>query len=104
MIPRSFIAEYGPDGRWISDDESILAEAERIISGARQNAYDSPERNFERIARVWSVLLGHDVTPAQVGLCMCGLKLVRESHKHGRDNLVDLAGYAACVQQIEDGK
>ena len=25
---------------------------------------------------------------------MCGLKIAREVHRHSRDNLVDLAGYA----------
>lgn len=82
--------------------ESILAEADRIVNGERNDSYDAPERNFERIAKVWSVVLNHPVTGAQVGLCMCALKLVRESYQHKRDNLVDLAGYAECTQRLNE--
>jgi hypothetical protein len=32
---------------------------------------------------------------------MIGLKLLRESNSHSRDNLVDIAGYTALLEQIE---
>jgi hypothetical protein len=56
--------------------------------------------NFERIAAIWSVVLGIKVTPEQVGLCMVGVKLAREAHMPKRDNLVDGAGYFGTVQMV----
>ena len=35
---------------------------------------------------------------------MCGLKLVREMHRHKRDNLVDLAGYAKVTDMVHKAK
>lgn len=78
--------------------KSILEEAQELVSGARQDAYDHPLDNFTRIAKIWSVILDMDVTPEQVGLCMVGLKVAREAHVHKRDNLVDGAGYFYTIQ------
>ena len=41
------------------------------------------------------------IPPEKVALMMCGLKLVREMHRHKRDNLVDLAGYAKVADLVE---
>ena len=84
--------------------ESILEEAQRITGngGERNDSYDHPFPNFSKIAEVWSVLLGIKVTPAQVGLLMIGMKLVRENHKSKRDNLVDIAGYARTIERLDE--
>tara|TARA_R110000868_G_scaffold226520_4_gene479123 strand:+ start:452 stop:712 length:261 start_codon:yes stop_codon:yes gene_type:complete len=72
-----------------------------LISGARQADYGSPAEHFAAVAAVWSVLLGHPVTPVQVPLLMAALKLVRASHNHTHlDNWIDLAGYAALAGEI----
>lgn len=77
---------------------SILDEAGQITAGARRSAYGHPLDDYTRTAKIWSAILGHEVTPFQAQLCMIGVKLSRECHAHGRDNLVDIAGYAHCVQ------
>lgn len=79
--------------------EPILAEAQRLVSGARQEAYGPPVEDFARTARLWSAYLdGRDVvTAADVGLMMVLLKVSREAYRPGRDNRVDIAGYAAAV-------
>lgn len=82
-------------------DEHPVAEALKIIGGDRQNDYGPPERNFQRIADVWSVILGIEVTPAQVGWCMVGVKMAREVNCPKRDNIVDAIGYAAIIGEIE---
>lgn len=74
-------------------DETIATEAVGLVSGDRQKAYGHPSKNFEDIARLWSVILGVEVTPAQVGMCMIQVKLAREIFVPKRDNLVDAVGY-----------
>lgn len=73
----------------------------KVISGERQESYGPPERNFENIAKIWSVIFGIEVTPSQVGWAMCAVKMAREAHSHKRDNVVDLIGYAALIGEIE---
>lgn len=82
--------------------ETVLEEAQRLITGDRNSSYDHPLDNFSRIAAIWSVVLGREVTPEQVGLCMVGVKLARESYLPKRDNLVDGAGYFGTVQMVID--
>ncbi len=79
---------------------SILEEA-AAVRRDRAARVDAPEGNFARIAAIWSVVFGHPVTTKQVALAMIGLKLARECYKPWRDNLVDLAGYADCADEIE---
>lgn len=73
-----------------------------LVAGERQVAYDHPARDFARTAKVWSGILGVEVSPEQVGLCMVGLKLVREAHSHKADNLVDAIGYVICTEATRD--
>lgn len=81
---------------------NILEEANGLVHGDRQAAYGHPLDDFSRTAKLWSAILGHEVTPEQVGLCMCAVKISRQVNKPKRDNLVDLAGYAATVQMVLD--
>ncbi len=79
----------------------LLNSASGLISGARQANYGSSAEHFTAVAAVWSVLLGHTVTPVQVPLLMAALKLVRASHNPAHlDNWVDLAGYAALAGEL----
>lgn len=84
-------------------DESILAEAERIVGGDRQQDYGDMQTSFARVAGMWSIILGGArVTPRDVARCMIALKLTRDCNRAKRDNLVDIAGYARCAQNLED--
>jgi hypothetical protein len=83
---------------------TILEEANTLIYGNRQVSYGSVTSNFGRIAKIWSAVLGVDVTPAQVGLCMVGVKMAREVNKPTRDNLVDIAGYAGTLEKLSKGE
>ena len=84
----------------------ILAEASSIIHGARNESYGDHEREAERIAAYWNTHLGDKLndalTPDDVDIMMILLKVSREGHKHKRDNLVDLCGYAALMQERYD--
>lgn len=82
------------------DRDSILHEAHRLVHGDRGADYGHPYEDFSRTARIWSAILGVEVTPAKVALCMIGLKISRECHKPKRDNRVDIAGYAETLQMV----
>lgn len=78
--------------------KSILQEAEALVHGDRNASYGHPLDDFKRTARMWSAILGIDVQPHQVGLCVVAVKISRECHAPKRDNLVDIAGYAETVE------
>ena len=82
--------------------ETVFEEAERIVGGERRQDYGGVRGSFDKIALTWSAILDTAVTGEQVALCMIGLKLVRESHAHKRDNVVDIAGYARCIEKMGD--
>lgn len=79
-----------------------LREAARIISGERDRQYGKPEDNFKRIAKIWSVTLGIEITNEDVAMMMVGLKVARYASKSGfqPDTWVDIAGYAACGYEV----
>jgi len=82
----------------------ILEEAKELVYGDRMKDYDPPDINFERIAKIWSVILGQEISLRQVALLMIGLKLARELGTSKRDNWVDMAGYVACVGYMVDNE
>jgi hypothetical protein len=81
--------------------EEILQEALRLTSTDRQKNYGEPFINHKRIADIWTVLLGVEVTPSQVALCMVGVKLARlvETPTH-MDSFVDMAAYASIAGEV----
>jgi len=81
----------------------LLTDAMNAVS-ERGSSYGTVEENFDRIARLWTVLLGKDVTPGEVALCLAALKMARliQTPDH-RDSWVDLAGYAACGGEVTHG-
>ena len=79
----------------------LLAQAAAVVDQRRQS-YGEPRLLFERVAVRWSQLLGCEVTAAQVGLCLADLKLARLSVDPGHlDSLIDVAGYVACVREVQ---
>ena len=79
----------------------MLRNAAGVIETRRQQ-YGSPEDLFDHIAKRWSLVLGTEVTPTQVALCMIDLKVARLVHDPAhRDSIVDLAGYAACLREVQ---
>jgi hypothetical protein len=84
--------------------ENILQEADRLTSasGARPDDYGHPADNLTLTAALWAPILGVDVTAEQVALCMIQLKIAREMHRCGRDNLVDIAGWARTIERLSE--
>jgi hypothetical protein len=81
--------------------EEVLSTAIELTTGDRRRHYGTPYENHERIARIWQVILGVDVTPSQVALCMVGVKLTRlvETPDH-LDSFIDGAAYMALAAEI----
>jgi len=85
--------------------DSILSEALEIVANKRScDVYDTPEQSFKNIATIASILTGKELTSEDCCKIMIALKLVREGVNHKRDNLVDLAGYASLLNDIEEFK
>lgn len=87
--------------------QTLLDDAARIVSGAREDTYGGPEKSFATIAALWSAYLGIPLAPHDVAAMQALVKLarIRGSDGQHRDSWVDLAGYAACGAEcvIEDG-
>ena len=92
--------------RGTADEGSILQEAERLVHGPRQEAYGHPANDFSRTAALLNIVLAgklrDELDAADVALMMVCVKLSREVNKHGRDNLVDAAGYLETRRMVLD--
>ena len=85
-----------------------LEEAAKIISGNRQDDYGTPEDSFSRIADYWNDYLihknitdnSHSLYPVDVAAMMILFKIAREEHSHKHDNLVDICGYTAILDDM----
>lgn len=89
-------------------NENILEEAHRLTSVDRPQAYSHPYDNFKETGDLMTALgfsfKGGPVTPEAVGMMMILVKLSREAYAHKRDNLTDLAGYARCLEKVQERK
>lgn len=83
-------------------DPTVLDEAKRLVYSDRAKDYGHPLDECDRIAGFWSIILRADVRPEQVPLCMIAMKISREMNARKRDNAVDIAGYAECLNRIHD--
>tara|TARA_R110002153_G_scaffold96348_3_gene230663 strand:- start:2542 stop:2805 length:264 start_codon:yes stop_codon:yes gene_type:complete len=75
--------------------EEILSTAAELINGDRDRDYGDAHKNFQDVARLWSVILETEITEQQFVLCMIMLKAARLMKTDHEDSWVDLCGYAA---------
>ncbi len=79
----------------------ILEHAHRLVSEDRAESYGDAKPSHERIASMWSAMLGVKISAYDVALCMIALKLVRaQINPQHIDSLIDLAGYAALASEL----
>ena len=81
--------------------EEILQEAETLINGDRAKDYGDAYVNHKRIADMWAVVFGKEVTVRQVILCMIAMKVARLVHDSKEDSWVDVCGYAALGGELD---
>jgi hypothetical protein len=77
---------------------NVLKEAETLVNGERRQQYGPILESFQKIAKMWSMILGITVTTQHVAMCMIALKLCRHIPGFKRDNLVDICGYAYLAE------
>jgi hypothetical protein len=83
--------------------ENILKRANDIVT-QRGKVYGHPRDDFSRTAKIWSGILGIEVTPEQIALCMIGVKMSRLAQTPGHDDsILDMAGYTWCYEQCFEG-
>lgn len=81
----------------------ILDEAKRLTNADRQDIYGDPLTNHKRIADLWSVYLETEITPSQVALCLCLVKIARLMQTPDHiDSYIDLAAYGAIGGEISE--
>ena len=67
----------------------------------RVQVYGDPTETFVRIAQVWSGILGVEVNPTDVPLCLIGMKVVRTTQAPDySDNSDDIEGYLDIFRQL----
>ena len=79
----------------------FLIEAGNLINGERDSVYGEPLVNHQRIAQLWQVVLGTEISPAEVAICMALVKIARlvQTPDH-EDSYIDLVGYAAIAGEV----
>jgi hypothetical protein len=85
---------------------TILEEAQRIVDGARQKNYGHPLDNWNDTAAIANAVLRkklrEPLTADDLLLVMLGVKLARLGNAFTRDSVVDVAGYARCMEMVRD--
>lgn len=92
----------GTDKDHQAPKETVLQEAQRLVYGDRQSSYGHPYDDYSRTAKMWEAILGLPtgrISPQTACLMMAAVKISRQVNAPKRDNMTDLAGYAACAQR-----
>ena len=75
--------------------DEILKKAESLINGDRDREYGDAHKNFQDIAKLWSVILEKEIIEQQFVLCMFMVKAARLMKTDHEDSWIDICGYGA---------
>jgi hypothetical protein len=79
---------------------NVLERANQITK-ERGKTYGHPYEDYVRTAKMWSAILGVEITPDQAIKCMIAVKLSRLSKTPDhQDSIDDLAGYTWCLDEV----
>jgi hypothetical protein len=111
LRPAQTIPQANVESAWLKQevltgDESVAAIADKLVNTDRQAAYGHPYDNHKRIADLWNAYInGRKVagplTPQDVATLMILLKVARLENGYHRDSVIDMCGYAKCLDMIE---
>ena len=82
--------------------KDFLEEATKLASGQRQLDYGDKTENHKNIAKLWTAYLEYTITPHDVAILMCLLKVART--KLGiisKDTYMDMSAYSAIAGEIK---
>jgi len=80
---------------------TILEKAAQAVE-AREKEYGHTCTNFKVISSLWTAYLGVRLTSKDVGAMMILLKIGRSrTGTITADTLVDIAGYARCLEMLD---
>jgi|TARA_R110000796_G_scaffold139159_1_gene255265 hypothetical protein len=89
----------------ITTRSTVLDLARKYVTKDRAEEHGNMGDNFAMIAGLWSVYLGKEIKPHDVGAMMTLLKTARiKSNPAHLDNWVDGAGYMACGGELATDK
>ena len=74
-------------------DPTVAVDAIRLVSDDRNDQYGLFADNLQRIAEMWSALIGHEITKEDVALMMVLVKISRSRASYLRDTSVDGVAY-----------
>ena len=102
----------------------ILEEVEKILGGDRRSDYGEANVSFKRIADYWNAYLCHKrdkideaaheedlpyeflrgeyLTDYDIAMLMILFKIAREENGHTHDSCVDIIGYTALADEMEE--
>lgn len=91
---------------------SVLTEANKLVNGKRDVQYGIPYLNWGDTAEMMTAYLhatkklprDKKLDAHDAALLMQCVKLSREGNLRSRDNILDMAGYAAVVERIDAKK
>ena len=109
MIPNTqYVGEVEDDGHPVMnkmigrDRRKIMKAASDLMDGERAKDYGDAFEMHRRIASGWTEILGVDVSPHEVALCMAWLKIARLVETPGHeDSYVDLVAYGSLAGEIQ---
>jgi hypothetical protein len=78
---------------------SILDKANAAVTHRDRS---DPATVHNMIAELWSAYLGDTITAWDVARMMILLKIARDKFTPKEDNLVDICGYARCLEVMGD--
>lgn len=85
------------------DARKTLKEASIKVS-SNDVRYGTKKESFNAIAKLTQAITGKYISPKECCAVLIALKLSRESKQHKDDNMVDLCGYAAIMNELYHGK
>ncbi len=84
---------------------TIFKDADATLNGPRAADYGDAVKNHQRIADLWTVILGHKVEAYQVALCMDAVKTARLIHTPEHyDSWLDKIGYCTIGSQCMEAE
>lgn len=78
----------------------LFDEADKLLNADRQHTYGDAIVNHERIAAIWSALLGTQISSTEAALMMAALKIYRAVNNPAHlDSFIDAVAYIDIAAQ-----